>query len=82
MITDKAISTTPFFIQKIKLLFTSIITFQLILILAVRDVTVGVDIQGYIYNFQFLSDYNFDDNRFEIGYKYLNYLIGLFTKNE
>lgn len=66
--------------------FIIIVTLQLILILALREHTVGIDTKGYLKYFVNLTpNYNFQqffDHRFEFGYKLINKLISLFTLNE
>jgi hypothetical protein len=72
--------------KKAKIIFVSIVTVQLILILSLRHYSVGVDTFGYIQNFKLIFPaLNFEQflfHRHEIGYKILIKLIYFFTDNE
>ena len=69
-----------------KKVFISLITTQLILVLAFRNYSVGVDIAGYINYFKYILPF-YDLNqlmefRQEIGYTMFVQFIGMFTNNE
>lgn len=70
---------------QLKKFFVSLATIQLILLLSLRDYTIGVDVPGYIYKFQFFfpnaSFKQLFDNSFELGFIILNKIIGNFTDN-
>lgn len=71
--------------KTIKKLLISIVTLQLFIILALRKNTVGVDINGYIRQFHYISYSTFNDIlllRHEIGYKLLVKFISYITNNE
>ena len=72
--------------KMIKTILVSLITLQMVCLLAFRDETVGVDTQGYVYKFKYIfpiMDYEqFMDYRFEIGFKILTKIISVFTENE
>lgn len=58
----------------IRHLFVGAVTLQLVLLLALRGVSVGVDLDGYLYSYRMFESWHFiENNRFEVGYKYLNY---------
>ena len=64
--------------------FVVIITLQLVVILALRDFTVGTDVPNYVTHFRFIAENSFDaifELRHEIGYKILNKAISFFTTN-
>ena len=64
--------------------FVVIITLQLVVILALRDFTVGTDVPNYVTYFRFIAENSFDaifEFRHEIGYKILNKAISFFTTN-
>lgn len=68
--------------RMIKGIFVFIATFQLILLLSLRHISIGVDVSYYISFFKNIaSGFNFDP-RFELGYRYLNQFIGFFTNNQ
>ncbi|MCM3788889.1 EpsG family protein [Domibacillus indicus] len=72
--------------HKLKKFFVSLATIQLILILSFRQITIGVDVAGYINNFKYtFSTYNLEQilhHHWEIGFKFLVKVISLFTNNE
>lgn len=63
-------------IRLIRHLFVGAVTLQLVLLLALRGVSVGVDLDGYLYSYRMFESWHFiESNRFEVGYKYLNYVL-------
>lgn len=70
---------------KIKKFFIIMLSIQLILILALRNYSVGVDVSSYFNFFNRTPYFNFQqfmDHRFELGYKLLNKAISIITMNE
>lgn len=71
----------------LKRFFVVLVTVQLILVLALRYVTVGVDVSRYVAYFQTMPYYSSLDallisSRYELCYKLFNKFISFFTMNE
>lgn len=67
-----------------KKFFLSISIMQLLMILALRHYSIGIDIPNYLSFFRltfYISNKHLLVHRFEIGYKILNKLVGIFTDN-
>lgn len=68
--------------KRLKYIFISIATLQLILLLSLRHSTIGIDVPGYVSFFKRSILSSTIDHRFELGYKALNNIIGILTNNE
>lgn len=70
----------------LKKYLVSLMSAQLVLILALRDNTVGVDVDSYFGFFTKMvpnfSIQDFFNHRFEFGYKFLNKILSYITSNE
>jgi len=70
--------------KKLRKWSVAIITLQLILILALRDSTVGIDVSNYLLHFRFIAENPFSamvEIRHELGYKVLNKVVSFFSTN-